>query len=85
MMEPTAPATVTSSKNSPPPSGGGGGEGVNDIARTVQISTKEGAARIVVDGNELSDVISYELMENCEGARLKLEILIMDSVEAQIQ
>lgn len=55
------------------------------IAKAVQISTKEGTTKIVVDGNELSDVISYELTEDCEGARLKLEILIMDSVEAQIQ
>lgn len=54
------------------------------MAKSVKISTKENTAKIVVDGNEVSDVISYELTENQEGARIKLEILIMDSVEAQI-
>lgn len=54
------------------------------MAKAVHIRTKENAAKIVVDGNEISDVLSYELFEDSRGARLKLEVAITDSVEAQI-
>ncbi len=54
------------------------------MAKKVLISTKENAAKIVVDGNEISDVLSYTLEETSRSATLKLEIAIMSEVEAQL-
>lgn len=55
------------------------------MAKTVHILTKENAAEIIVDGNKISDVISYELKEDPNnGPRLTVEIAIMDEVEARL-
>lgn len=55
------------------------------MARTISISAKDNAAKIIVDGNEISDVISYVLEETPKGATLKLEIAIMGEIEVQMQ
>ena len=54
------------------------------MAKTIFICTKENTAQIIVDGNEISDVLSYELSENTQGARLKLELAVIGAIEAQI-
>lgn len=48
------------------------------MAKTLEIITNENAAKIVVDGNEISDVISYRLSEDGEGTVLELKIAITD-------
>lgn len=53
------------------------------MAKTIQIITKENVAKIVVDGNEIHDVISYTLQENSKCASLILEIAIIGEIEAQ--
>ncbi len=54
------------------------------MAKSVQITTRENAAKIVVDGNEISDVIAYTLEETAKGvAMLKLEIAITGEVEVR--
>lgn len=53
------------------------------MAASVYIHTKDNAAKIVVDGNEIDDVISYSLEESPKGSTLKLEIAIMGEIEVQ--
>lgn len=55
------------------------------MAESVQITTSENAAKIVVDGNEISDVLEYELKEDQEGTILTLKILITGLIEARIE
>lgn len=52
------------------------------MAKSVKIYTKENTAKIIVDGNEIHDVVSYELSENRDGAFLTLKVAITDTVEA---
>lgn len=55
------------------------------MAKTVRILTKENDAEVIVDGNKISDVISYELKEDPDrGPRLTVEIAIMDEVEVRL-
>lgn len=53
------------------------------MAKAVQIFTKDNTAEIIVDGNKINDVICYELKEDHNGAKLVLEIAIMDEVEVR--
>lgn len=53
------------------------------MAKSVSIQTKENTAEIIVDGNEISDVLSHSLIEDSKGAVLKLRIAIMDSVSVR--
>ena len=54
------------------------------MSKSVLISTKENAAKIVVDGNEIHDVLSYTLLERSgECAKLILEIALIDEIEVQ--
>ena len=55
------------------------------LAKSVVISTKENAAKIVVDGNEISDIISYNLFEDRSRRALTLEIAVTDTIEVQMQ
>ena len=55
------------------------------MAESVHITTRENAAKVVVDGNEISDVLEYELKEDQECTILTLKILITGSSEAQIE
>mgnify|MGYP005798201621 FL=1 len=54
------------------------------MAESVQITTRENAAKIVVDGNEISDVLEYELKENCQGAVLTLRVLVKGDINANL-
>ncbi|SBV94017.1 hypothetical protein KL86CLO1_10456 [uncultured Eubacteriales bacterium] len=54
------------------------------MAQTVVIKTEKNAAKIVVDGNEISDVISYVLSEDPNGARLTIEISITGEIEVRL-
>ena len=54
------------------------------MAESVQITTSENAAKIVVDGNEISDVLEYELKENSQGAVLTLRILVKGDINANL-
>lgn len=51
----------------------------------VQITTRENAAKVVVDGNEISDVLEYELKEDSQGAVLTLRICVRGTIEARIE
>lgn len=51
------------------------------MAKSVIIQTQENAAKIIVDGNEISDVLSYTLHEDSSGAKLMLEIAAADAVD----
>ncbi|GEM_PF-4954920 len=53
------------------------------MAKTVSIATRENAAKIVVDGNEISDVLSYKLEEGPRSATLTLEIAVTETIEVQ--
>ena len=55
------------------------------MAESAQITTNKNAAKIVVDGNEISDVLEYELKEDQEGTILTLKILVTGSIEARIE
>ena len=55
------------------------------MAESVQITTRENAAKVVVDGNEISDVLEYELKENGQGAVLMLRIYVKGTIEARIE
>lgn len=55
------------------------------MAESVQITTRENAAKIVVDGNEISDVLEYELKEDSQGAVLTLRICVRGTIEARIE
>lgn len=55
------------------------------MAKSVVISTKENDAKIVVDGNEISDIISYNLFEDRSRRTLTLEIAVTDTIEVQMQ
>ena len=46
------------------------------MAKSVKIYTKQNIAKIIVDGNEIHDVVSYELSENRDGAFLTLKIAV---------
>ena len=46
------------------------------MAKSVKIYIKENTAKIIVDGNEIHDVVSYELSENTDGAFLTLKIAV---------
>ncbi len=54
------------------------------MAESVQITTRENAAKVVVDGNEISDVLEYELKENGQGAVLTLRILVKGDINANL-
>ena len=54
------------------------------MAKHVQISKKDNATKIVVDGSEISGVLSFQLIERVdEIAVLKLEIAIIEEIEVQ--
>lgn len=53
------------------------------MAKSVIIRTQGNAAKIIVDGNEIGDVLSYVLREDYDNARLTLEIAITDAVEVR--
>ena len=55
------------------------------MAEWVQITTRENAAKVVVDGNEISDILEYELKENGQGAVLTLRIYVKGTIEARIE
>lgn len=58
-------------------------KGGDNMAKTVSIATRENAAKIVVDGNEISDVLSYKLEEGPRSATLTLEIAVTETIEVQ--
>lgn len=54
------------------------------MSKAVQIYSKDDAVKIILDGNEIHDVISYALSENqYEVPILTLKIAIMGEVEAR--
>ena len=55
------------------------------MAESIQITTRENAAKVVVDGNEISDVLEYKLKEDCKGAVLTLRIYVKGTIEARIE
>lgn len=55
------------------------------MAQTVLISTQQNAAKIIVDGNEINDVLEYHLEEGSGIASLTLKIAITGKIEAQIE
>ena len=46
------------------------------MAKELKILAKDNAAKIIIDGNEIHDVISYKLTEDEKGAQLELVIAI---------
>lgn len=55
------------------------------MAQTVSIMTAENAAKIIVDGNEISDVLGYKLEEDGNSAVLTLKIAVTGMIEARIE
>lgn len=53
------------------------------MAKSISITTKENTAETIVDGNKISDVLSYGLTEDSQGAVLELKVAITDSVSVQ--
>ena len=51
------------------------------MAKSVLITTKENGTQIIIDGNKINDVISYELRENWDERTLSLEIAIRGEIE----
>ena len=54
------------------------------MAESVQITTSENAAKLVVDGNEISDVLEYELKEDCKGTVLALRVLVKSNINVNL-
>lgn len=54
------------------------------MAESVQITTSKNAAKIVVDGNEISDVLEYELKEDYEGTVLALRVLVKSNINVNL-
>ena len=46
------------------------------MAKSLQIIAEENATHVIVDGNEISDVVEYQLTEDHEAAYLTLKIFI---------
>lgn len=55
------------------------------MAKAISISTQENAVKIVIDGNEINDVISYQLSDDGSCPRLTIEIAVMGEVEAHLE
>jgi len=53
------------------------------MAETIEITTSENTAKIVVDGNEIRDVIRYSLDEDSSERTLTLVIAIKGSALAR--
>ena len=54
------------------------------MAQPLKIIAEGNATHIIVDGNEISDVVEYELMEDHKGAYLTLKIFISRPIEVQM-
>ncbi|MCI5499223.1 MAG: hypothetical protein MR419_06840 [Clostridiales bacterium] len=54
------------------------------MARSVRIETNKNTVKIVVDGNEIHDVLEYQLEESAQGTFLTLHVAITESVEVQM-
>lgn len=54
------------------------------MAKSLQIIAEENATHVIVDGNEISDVVEYQLTEDHEAAYLTLKIFISGSVEVNM-
>lgn len=59
-------------------------KGGEKMARSVRIETNKNTVKIVVDGNEIHDVLEYQLEESAQGAFLTLHVAITESVEVQM-
>lgn len=55
------------------------------MAEKVVIQKKDNVTEIFLDGSEISNVISYELSEDCSGAKIKLEVYITGEIEVQLK
>lgn len=55
------------------------------MAESLKIETKQNTVKIIVDGNEIHDVLSYFLEESNEERTLVLRVAIRGSVEALAQ
>lgn len=55
------------------------------MAEKVEIQKKDNITKIFLDGSEIRNVISYELSEDCNGAKIKLEVYITGEIEAQLK
>lgn len=55
------------------------------MAQTASIKSKENAVEIIVDGNEIHDVIGYQLEEGPDIATLTLKIVVIGKIEARIE
>lgn len=56
------------------------------MAQSAQISTKNDTTKIVVDGNEVHDVVSYTVSSSADAmTKLVLEIVVLNDLEVQIE
>ncbi|MEG1880393.1 MAG: hypothetical protein RR145_03645 [Oscillospiraceae bacterium] len=53
------------------------------MAKSLYIGSNSNGCKIVVDGNEITDIMSYILEENATGATLTLVLSITDKIEVQ--
>ena len=51
------------------------------MAESLRIETKQNAAKLIVDGNEIRDVLEYRLEESAQKRVLTVSVAIKDSVE----
>ena len=54
------------------------------MAKSLQIIAEENAPHVIVDGNEISDVVEYQLTEDHKAAYLTLKIFISRPIEVQM-
>ena len=56
------------------------------LAKNVLIQKKDNITKIFLDGNEIRNVISYELSESADQMpSIKLEVCITDEIEVQMK
>lgn len=55
------------------------------MAQSLKIIAKENATHIIVDGNEISDVVEYQLMEDHKAVYLTLKIFISRPMEVRYE
>ena len=54
------------------------------MAQSLKIVAEENATHVIVDGNEINDVVAYQLTEDHKAAYLTLKIFISGSMEVNL-
>ena len=54
------------------------------MAQSLKIVAKGNATHLIIDGNEIDDVVEYQLTEDHQAAYLTLKVFISRPIEVQL-